>query len=313
MDTSTPTFAIIVPTLNAGPLWNNWLEALSHQAKQPSRRLLVDSGSTDDTVRLAEIHGFEIARIDRSAFDHGGTRQAMAEIASNVEILVYLTQDAILANPDSLRVLINAFIDRRTAVCYGRQLPHRNADAIEAHARLYNYPPRSEVRDSGDIARLGLKAAFCSNSFAAYRRSILSELGGFPTNQIMMEDSIVAARALLAGWQVAYVSDACVFHSHDYSATEEFQRYFDIGASHALNKETLMSCRGTSREGLRYVKSELRYLRKNRRSSIPRAVLRTALKYLAYRLGQAHKLLPLPLTERLSMHKYYWKRLRSEP
>ncbi|VCW13919.1 hypothetical protein BANRA_01245 [Escherichia coli] len=37
------------------------------------------------------------------------------------------------------------------------------------------------------------------------------------------------AKAILAGYKVAYVADAVVKHSHNYSPIDEFKRYFDIG------------------------------------------------------------------------------------
>lgn len=45
-----------------------------------------------------------------------------------------------------------------------------------------------------------------------------------------------AAKAILAGYQVAYAADAVVRHSHNYKPLEEFKRYFDIGVFHAQEK-----------------------------------------------------------------------------
>jgi rhamnosyltransferase len=74
-----------------------------------------------------------------------------------------------------------------------------------------------------------LKTVFTSNSFAAYRISTFIELEGFPDSTILSEDMFFAAKSVMAGYSVAYVSDAIVRHSHNYSTLEEFKRYFDIG------------------------------------------------------------------------------------
>lgn len=79
----------------------------------------------------------------------------------------------------------------------------------------------------------GVKTVFMSNSFSAYRIDVLQQLGGFPSDTILCEDMYFTAKAVLAGYKVAYVSEAVVRHSHNYSAVEEFKRYFDIGVFHA--------------------------------------------------------------------------------
>ena len=58
--------------------------------------------------------------------------------------------------------------------------PGRGANPIEAHARLFNYPPVSAIRSLEDAAAMGFKAIFFSNSFGAYRRTALEQVGGFP-------------------------------------------------------------------------------------------------------------------------------------
>src|SRR6202007_1280250 len=123
--------------------------------------------------------------------------------SGDADICVFLTQDAILAAPDSIGNLVSAFEDQQIALAYGRQLPHRNARPLETHARLFNYHTRHEVRSYSDKDKLGFKVFFCSNSFAAYRKSALSEIGGFPSDSIMGEDAIVSAKLLLGGYRVA--------------------------------------------------------------------------------------------------------------
>ena len=75
--------------------------------------------------------------------------------------------------------------------------------------------------------------AFISNSFAAYRVSVLKEVGGFPDDVIFGEDMFVATKMLKAGYKIAYAAGACVYHSHDYSLWQEMKRYFDMGVFHA--------------------------------------------------------------------------------
>jgi rhamnosyltransferase len=299
---------LIVPTLNAGSLWDSWLKAFAQQTRKPDYLLVIDSSSSDGTAALARAQGFEVQVISRSEFNHGGTRQFGVNMLAEMDIIVFLTQDALLAKPDAIERLLEAFVDQQVGAAYGRQLPHRNAGPIASHARLFNYPAKSQLRCLRDRARLGIKTAFISNSFAAYRRNALIQVSGFPVDTIMNEDTYVAGKMLVSGWKIAYCADAQVFHSHDYGFLDEFKRYFDIGVFHTHSAWLQQTFGGASGEGLRFVISEMRYLMKHAPLLIPSAVLRTGLKWLGFKLGAVHRGLPLVILKCFSLHKAYWLR-----
>ncbi len=300
---------LIVPTLNAGKRWESWLHAFEQQTHKPDYLLLIDSSSNDETVALARSHGFEVQVIPKAAFNHGGTRQFGVNVLAGVDIIVFLTQDALLAGPDAIEKLLAAFEDERVGAAYGRQLPHRDAGPIAAHARLFNYPETSQLRCLEDKARYGIKTVFISNSFSAYRRTALMRVGGFPVDTIMNEDTYVAGKMLVSGWKIAYCADAQVFHSHDYSFLDEFKRYFDIGVFHTHTTWLQETFGGASGEGLRFVLSEMRYLLRCAPWLVPSAVLRTGLKWLGFKMGGAvNRGLPLAVSRNLSLHKAYWAR-----
>lgn len=298
---------LIVPTLNADVGFEIWIESLKSQSLQPDRILVVDSSSDDETVSLARNAGFETLTISRSEFNHGGTRQRAVDFMSDMDILVFLTQDAVLASPSSLRTLTQCFDDELVGAAYGRQLPHVDAGLIAAHAREFNYGKITEKRSIADIPRLGIKTTFISNSFSAYRRSALMEAGGFPSKIIVSEDTCVAAKMLLSGLKVVYCAEATVHHSHDYSFIQEVARYFDIGVFHAREPWVRGIFGAIEGEGKRFVLSEIRYLARTAPWLIPSAVIRTVLKYTGFRLGLVEKKLPKALTRRISMQKAYWE------
>jgi len=297
---------VCVPTLNAGAAWRPWLQA-ARQAAAEYRLLVIDSMSDDETAELALEMGCEVHRIPRTEFDHGATRDQALHRLADCEIVVFLTQDALPATPDAIDRLVEVFRDPAVGAAYGRQLPHVDATPLAAHARLFNYPPRSHRVTPADMKQRGIKAAFLSNSFAAYRRSALLEAGGFPHDTILGEDMVAGARLLKAGWQLAYCAEACVHHSHNYSWGQEFRRYFDIGVMHSREAWILVMTGRAEGEGRRFVVSELRYLARRTPWAIPGALVRNALKYLGYRLGRGERRLPLPLKRRLSMHRGYWR------
>jgi rhamnosyltransferase len=278
---------------------------------------IVDSSSSDRTVAMAKSAGFEVLVIDPASFDHSGTRQMAFEHVlqkSNQGLhynyMVFMTQDAILSHPNALGNLLAAFNNPQVGAAYGRQLPHSGAHVLASHARAFNYPEFSSVKSLRDKERLGIKTAFCSNSFAAYRVDALEEIGGFPQRLILGEDMWVAAKMLERGLYVSYVSEACVYHSHNYTLLEEFKRYFDTGVFHAEEPWILKSLGSPQGEGGRFVRSELKLLTHGpwpqRAQLLFEIPIRTALKYLGYLAGKNHAHLPLPLKRRMGMFKAYW-------
>lgn len=276
--------SVIIPTLDPGPLLRPLITALRTQTLAPDEIIVVDSASGDGTAALARELGCQVVPIARRDFDHGGTRQMAANLAVG-DILIYLTQDALPAGDDALAALARPFANPKVAACGGRQLPHKDANPLAVHARLFNYPPESCVKTRADIPRLGIKTPFLSNSFAAYRKSVLQEIGGFPNSVTQSEDMHVAARMLLAGYAVAYEGAAQVFHSHNLTPWQEFTRYRSIGAFHRQNPWIEEAFGKTKGEGLRYLRSELRHARAHGLGWVLRSFLTCGAKYVGFKLG----------------------------
>lgn len=297
--------ACIVPTYNGRQEFERLLDSLAAQTAEFDL-YVVDSSSMDGTKELALSRVPNVTSIHGRQFNHGGTRQMMVERFSDYDIYVFLTQDACLENAQSLSLLVAPFEDSKVGAVCGRQLPHLDANIFAQHARLFNYPDCSKVKTLADANVLGIKTPFMSNSFAAYRADALMAVGGFPSHVILSEDMYVAAKMLLAGWSVAYSSDALCRHSHNYSAVEEFRRYFDQGVFHSRESWIRKVFGGAGGEGGRYVYSELRFLGMGCIYLWPVAIIRNILKLAAYKIGQKERFLPKSFKKKLSMFKGYW-------
>lgn len=303
--------AIIIPTFNAASHWAELHGSLVEAEVNPYQVLIIDSSSTDATRELAKHSGYQVVSIPQKDFNHGGTRQLASTFFPDAELLMFCTQDVVFRSVGAIESLAKALNDSEVGAAYGRQIARSGANAIERHARLFNYPAISQIRTFASRTQLGIKTAFISNSFAMYRRTALEQVGGFPGNVLIAEDSFVAARMLQAGWKIVYQADAEVIHSHRFGLRKEASRYFDIGAHHARENWMLETFGKADSEGKQFIKSEMRYLLANAPHLIPVAVLRTANKLAAYRLGSIERHLPTRLKKRISAYPQFWQNNRN--
>ncbi|MBE8950982.1 MAG: glycosyltransferase family 2 protein [Quinella sp. 3Q1] len=277
---------LIIPTLNAGSQFKKLLSQLAAQTL-PTKKLIVDSESTEGTADLAKSFGLEVLTIPRRTFNHGATRQFALEKILPLDVVIFLTQDVLLHDDESLAKLVKIFSEDSTVgLSYGRQLPHEGATNEAAILRAFNYPPESQLRSFDDRKKFGIKTAFASNSFAAYRVAALQRVGGFPSNVPLCEDMYVAAKMLLDGWKIFYAATAQVYHSHNYTAAQEFRRYVQIGKFHAQEswiRETFGSAEGA---GKKFVLMKLSMLAKKNPLDCVGAIFRDAAKFFGYRFGR---------------------------
>ena len=139
----------------------------------------------------------------------------------------------------------------------------RTADFWEKYTRSFNYPEQSCLKTEKDVQTYGIKTYFCSNVCAAYDHRIYDEIGGFPEHAIFNEDMIYAGWMVKNGYGVAYVSEARVYHSHNYTCMQQFHRNFDLGVSQAEHPEVFEGVPSEG-EGIRLVKKGMAYLLKTR-------------------------------------------------
>ncbi|EAR6430449.1 O antigen biosynthesis rhamnosyltransferase RfbN, partial [Salmonella enterica] len=143
---------LIIPTYNAGSLWPNVLDAIKQQTIYPDKLIVIDSGSKDETVPLAsDLKNISIFNIDSKDFNHGGTRNLAVAKTLDADVIIFLTQDAILADSDAIKNLVYYFSDPLIAAVCGRQLPHKDANPLAVHARNFNYSSKSIVKSKADI------------------------------------------------------------------------------------------------------------------------------------------------------------------
>ena len=249
-----------------------------------------------------------ISKIKPEQFDHGGTRHEGA-MQSHVDIIVYMTQDAMPVNEYLIEELVKAFDNEKIAAAYARQLPNSKCNVIERYTRAFNYPEQSRIKSLEDLEILGIKTYFCSDVCAAYRKSVYESLGGFEEKTIFNEDMIMAAKIIQSGGLVKYVAEAKVIHSHNYNCKQQFHRNFDLAVSQVEHPEVFQNIKSES-EGMRLVKNTMTYLIKIKKPwLIIKLILQSGFKYMGYCLGRKYSQLPMWLIKKCTMNQRYWEKI----
>ncbi len=297
--------SVIIPTLNAEAHLEQLIQALRAQDQPIYEILVIDSGSQDQTVNVAKKLPVKLLNIKPDTFDHGATRnRAAAE--SDADILIFMTQDVFPFNNQTIGNLIKPLQDQDTVVSYARQLPSNAASPSEKYLRLANYPPSSLIKTKNSISTMGIRAFQNSNVCSAYRHKEFNELGGFPQPAVCNEDMIFAAKAIFAGYRVSYTAEAKVWHTHKLSSLALFKRYFDLAAS--LDHEPRIRKMGRAESsGIQFFKNQILFLRKEKQlKTLPRVIVETGAKYLGYKCGSNHNLIPAGWKQYFGSNKKYW-------
>jgi len=304
---------VVIPVCNPDEKLLLLVDRLSRQTVRPRKLLMIVTGeSLGEAALIGEKLGaagilWEIRYIRPEEFDHGGTRHMAAEQCQG-ELLLFMTQDAVPKDRYMVEKLQKAFEEPNVAAAYARQLPAPGCRVIERYTRSFNYPKESRVKTLEDLDTLGIKAFFCSNVCAAYRRSVYEEMGGFPRNTIFNEDMIFAGRLMQAGYGIAYVAEAKVIHSHNYSVCQQFRRNFDLAVSQKQFPEVFGGVKSET-EGLRLVRKTAAYLMgKGYYSQLPMLAVGSGAKFLGYRFGKIYDKLPGRLVIRMSMNRGFWEK-----
>ena len=259
-------------------------------------------------------YSYLVEHTTTAEFDHGGTRQHGAEL-SDADVMIFMTQDAVPADCYLVDQLVAAVTGAdeagEVAVAYARQLPNADCHIVEQYTRSFNYPDVSRRKGKADIPELGIKAFFCSDVCAAYRKDIFETLGGFYSPMIFSEDMVYAAKAIEHDYCVVYAAEAKVFHSHNYTARQQFHRNFDLAVSQKMHPEVFERVSSES-EGIRLVLNTIKYLCKIKKPWLVFELGTQCVgKYTGYLLGKRYEKLSrkqiLKYTTSPAFWERYWK------
>lgn len=225
---STPRLvSIIIRTLNEARHLDELLHAIAAQETDgPTGELdvevvLVDSGSTDATLAIAERHGCNIQHIAKEQFTFGRSLNTGCRAALG-EVLVFISGHCIPADRHWLARLCAPVLAEQVAYAYGRQMGAPHSRPSECRIFAEQYPARSCVPQQGH---------FCNNASAALSRRVWLA-NHFDEELTGLEDMELAKRLMEQGHRIGYVAEALILHHHDETCAQVHARF--ARESHAL-------------------------------------------------------------------------------
>ena len=241
--TSRSRASVVIPVLNGGDLFETVLDRLSRQTCEwPYDVLIIDNGSTDgtqDRVRRFTNRNVRLHEIPHSEFQHGRTRNLGIELTDG-DFVALTTADATPADDRWLQNLIGGFsFSDRVAGVFGRHRaypehgPFIARDIDDMFDRYAEFPRVYSIAEGlpSHIYRGGLVwrmlMHFYSDNNSAISRAVWKYLP-YP-NIEWGEDQVWAWEMLKAGFEKAYVDDAVVYHSHDFSLAKTYQFAYTEG------------------------------------------------------------------------------------
>jgi rhamnosyltransferase len=299
--------SISILTKNEGRNIGPCLEAVFSQKDVGEFEVvLVDSGSTDATVQIAQRFPIRIEQIPADAFHHARTRNLAASLGKG-PIVVNLSGDAIPASDLWLNKMLANFDDPGVAAAYGRQLPKPGSTIERCDTFDAVYGSQRIVKDPAHRNGMGYRFYHFSDVNSAIRRSVW-EATPYPEDLKMFEDLAIAKRILDTGGKIVYEPEAPVFHSHHYGSAQLFKRYFDIG--YTLKQLRIWDAPGTRSSMLRdfgkiLQKQITRVNDGPARPGLPATMGQSLAKSAGLLLGLSHRFVPLTVKRNLSSYRAF--------
>lgn len=208
------SISIVIRAHNEGRHIGRLLEGIQRQTVQDVEIIVVDSGSTDNTLEVVERYGVRVLHIAPHEFTFGRSLNRGLEAAGG-ETAVIASAHVYPVYPDWLERLQAAFADPTVGLAYGKQRggPDTHFSEHQVFAHWY-----------GDVSHPSQPHPFCNNANAAIRIDLWRS-NPYDETLTGLEDLAWAKNIQAAGRAIAYVAEAEVIHVHHETPRGVYNRY----------------------------------------------------------------------------------------
>jgi glycosyltransferase involved in cell wall biosynthesis len=217
--------SIVIPTLNSGKTLNECLETLRKLASEASidtELMIVDSGSTDNTLQIAKVHAAEI--VVSPGVSRGTARNIGAKKVKN-DVMIFLDSDCIVT-PEWFSSLRSMTFDFNTTIVSGPAILFDPQNFVGTAARdllsdplftlsSYTFSFGNEIKEVRDVP----------SSNIAVSRTLFEKIGGFP-DWNFNEDSLFCQSVVKNGGRIIYLPQFKTMHKRTFESVTQFGHYF---------------------------------------------------------------------------------------
>lgn len=213
------TVSVVIPTKNAGQEFLTLMKSLANQKGIAKIEIIVvDSGSQDDTLKIADVFGARIVRIAPGEFTHSYARNLGAEKATG-DYLLFTVQDALPPNETWIHEMLQVLLKNEVAAVSCAETPREDADlfyrqicwnhynflGINESDRIFSLPEKTDHISLRQNAQL-------SDLACLIKRDLFSQYG---YQRDYAEDLDLGLRLIKAGKKIAFLGSIRVIHSHN--------------------------------------------------------------------------------------------------
>ncbi len=208
--------SVIIRTYNEEKYLRRLIEGINAQKLNSMSKeiVIVDSGSTDSTLKIAEAENCRITHIKKSDFSFGRSLNVGCDFALG-NYFVFVSGHCIPADDSWLETLVSPLRNGLCTYSYGRQLGYESTKYSECRLFDKHFPGYSKIPQSG---------FFCNNANAAISRKAWERFQ-FDEELSGLEDMDLAKKIVACGGSIGYVSEAPVYHIHNETWQQVKTRY----------------------------------------------------------------------------------------
>lgn len=210
-----PICSLIIRSYNEEKHIRRLLEGIKRQTIYSKVQvILVDSGSSDNTVAIANEYNVKVISITPAEFSFGrALNRGCAEATG--KFLLFASAHVYPLYTDWIEKMLHAFKDERVATVYGRQV---GCDVSKySEQQLFNkwFPLNSNYNQ---------EISFCNNANCVVRKE-LWEQQKYDENLTGLEDLDWASKIQAKGYKIAYEALAPIVHVHEETPARIKNRY----------------------------------------------------------------------------------------
>ncbi len=196
-----PLISVLIPCFNEEKVIESSVRRILASNWARLEVLVLDDGSHDHTAEVVRKAFADEPRVTLMAFENGGKARALNKglTKASGDVVVALDADTLFP-PDTLARLARWFVDPRVGAVAGNALVGNRVNLITRWQALEYVTAQNLERRA--LAALGA-VTVVPGAVGAWRRSALTELGGYP-DDTLAEDQDLTIAIQRAGWRVEF-------------------------------------------------------------------------------------------------------------